>query len=205
MLKSVPSSGATRAQFAQGVHCYVIACPEAGLIKVGHTQALRRRLLNFSDRYFERFDLARSYSWAIPSRPVARVFERALQCALREHAAAPPAWVPFGAGGRREWFAADPAQALALLEDIVPVPEGALPCGNLLRQLRRDLAGVLKDPDLIYDWCAGFELTQLGGLSRPVVNLLDEFRSFGFNASQYAPRFVQERYLELCAARLLDA
>jgi hypothetical protein len=74
--------------------------------KVGMTCNPLQRLTTFSDRYFERFELAQGLLLQLHSRTAARTTESAIKKLLADYAADCPEWVPVEAGGYTEWFAA---------------------------------------------------------------------------------------------------
>lgn len=101
----------------QGTTClYVLPCAHEDHVKLGIAGDPMTRMLAFSPRYFEFFDLDAGWLLEAGTEKEARGWETGLKRRLRAHAAPAPLLVPERAGGRTEWLRGA-ASALAAWRD----------------------------------------------------------------------------------------
>lgn len=101
---------------------YVATCRDEEILKLGFSRDPLARLRSFHPRYFEFFDLDRSFLIETDRVKDARAIERRLADTVAEHRAPSPLLIARAAGGHTEWFRgayaaihADAMQAVAEL------------------------------------------------------------------------------------------
>jgi hypothetical protein len=127
---------------------YVASCSDEDILKLGFSRDPLARLRSFHPRYFEFFDLDRSFLVETDRVKDARAIERRLADAVAEHRAPSPLLVDRTAGGHTEWYRgayaaihADAMQAIAELGH------------GYHASLRQWLRGRLTlQSDMIYEW-----------------------------------------------------
>jgi hypothetical protein len=85
---------------------YLLPLMDCSAFKVGFSCHPLQRMLAFSSRYFERFDLRESVLLQLDECDHARNAEAELKSAFAEFRVAAPEWLPMESGGHTEWFSA---------------------------------------------------------------------------------------------------
>lgn len=97
---------------------YVLPCVGEDILKVGFSSAPLNRLSALHSRYFEFFDLDRSFLIEVDYLRDARRIERVFITTLVDHQAPSPLVIRRSAAGHTEWYRSAYSQALALGKDI---------------------------------------------------------------------------------------
>jgi hypothetical protein len=127
---------------------YVASCRDEDILKVGFSRDPLARLRSFHPRYFEFFDLERSFLIETDRVKDARAIERRLAEKVVEHRAPSPLLIERTAGGHTEWYrgayAAIHAEAMRAIAEL-----GHGYHANLQQWLRGRLT---LQSDMIYEW-----------------------------------------------------
>jgi len=127
---------------------YVATCRDEDILKVGFSRDPLARLRSFHPRYFEFFDLDRSFLIETDKVKDARAIERRLAREVAEHSAPSPLLIEWTAGGHTEWYrgayAAIHADAMRAIAELGH---------GYHASLRQWLRGRLTlQSDMIYEW-----------------------------------------------------
>jgi hypothetical protein len=127
---------------------YVATCRDEDILKLGFSRDPLARLRSFYPRYFEFFDLDRSFLIETDRVKDARAIERRLGDTVAEHRAPSPLLVERAAGGHTEWFRG--AFTTMHADAMLAIAEFGHGYHASLRQWLRE--SLTRQSDMIYEW-----------------------------------------------------
>ena len=186
---------------------YVVACRDEDILKVGFSRDPLARLRSFHPRYFEFFDLDRSFLIETDKVKDARAIERRLARQVAEHSAPSPLLVERTAGGHTEWYrgayAAIHADAMRAIAEL-----GHGYHASLRQWLRERLA---RQSDMIYEWSGqmlrameiqrGSDPQGARNLQQTLEAALDAYEHVGLTAHDLLPEDVRDWWQQHQTAR----
>jgi len=186
---------------------YVATCRDEDMLKVGFSRDPLARLRSFHPRYFEFFDLDRSFLIETDKVKDARAIERRLAGEVAEHSAPSPLLVERTAGGHTEWYrgAYDAIHADAM-RAIAELGHGYH--ASLRPWLRERLA---RQSDMIYEWSGqmlraieiqrGSDPQGALSLQQTLEAALDAYEHVGLAAHHLLPEDVRDWWQQYHTAR----
>jgi T5orf172 domain len=188
-------------------YVYVASCRDEDILKLGFSRDPLARLRSFHPRYFEFFNLDRSFLIETDRVKDARAIERRLAGQVTEHRAPSPLLVERAAGGHTEWYRG--AYAAIHADSMRAIAELGHGYHASLRQwLRESLA---RQGDMIYEWSGQMLRTieiQRGSDPQRALNLqhtlaaaLDAYEHVGLAAHHLLPEDVLDWWQQHKTAR----
>ena len=186
---------------------YVASCRDEDILKLGFSRDPLERLRSFHPRYFEFFDLDRSFMIETDKVKDARAIERRLAGEVAEHSAPSPLLVERTAGGHTEWYrgAYDAIHADAM-RAIAELGHGYH--ASLRPWLRESLA---RQSDMIYEWSGqmlraieiqrGSDPQRALNMQQTLEAALDAYEHVGLAAQHLLPGDVLDWWQQHKAAR----
>jgi len=173
---------------------YVLPCVGEDILKVGFSSAPLDRMRTLHSRYFEFFDLDRSFLIETDYLRDARRIERVFITTLVDHQAPSPLVIRRNAAGHTEWFRSAYPQALAVGKDI---------CGKEALVMHSPLRAWLvlhfnEHLDFLYQWSSNLlntiEFAQQNGGSeiashyaKALHDVIDAYVAIGVAVSEHIP------------------